>query len=54
MECRHHELQDLLIALDELGKAFGYNRDLYYTLGEYLGYTKAFLSSTESQKDPLA
>ena len=51
----HSEIQGLLLALDELGRSFGCNRDLYYTLGEYLGYTKAFLFSIEqSQTDPLA
>ena len=51
----HSEMQELLLALDKLGKSFGCNRDLYYTLGEYLGYTKAFLFSIEqSQTDPLA
>ena len=51
----HSEMQELLLALDKLGKSFGCNRDLYYMLGEYLGYTKAFLSSIEqSQSDPLA
>ena len=37
------EIQGLLLALDELGRSFSCNRDLYYTLGEYFGYTKAFL-----------
>ena len=41
----YSEMQELLLALDELGKSFGCNRYLYYTLGEYLGYTKAFLFS---------
>ena len=51
----HSEMQELLLALDELGKSFGCNRDLYYTLGEYLGYTKAFLFAIEqSQSDSLA
>ena len=36
---KHHEIQHLLIALDQLGKDFGHNRDTYYTLGRYLGYT---------------
>ena len=54
-EYHYSEMQQLLIALDELGKSFGCNRDLYYTLGEYLGYTKDFLFSIEqSQGDPLA
>ena len=49
------EIQGLLLALDELGRSFGCNRDLYYTLGEYFGYTKAFLFSIEqSQIHPLA
>ena len=34
------EMQELLLALDELGKSFGCNRDLYYMLGDYLGYIK--------------
>ena len=52
--CLQWEMQELLLALDKLGKSFGCNRDLYYTLGEYLGYTKAFLSSIEqSQSDPF-
>ena len=51
----YSEMQELLLALDELGKSFGCNRDLYYMLGEYLGYTKAFLFTIEqSQSDPLA
>ena len=51
----YSEMQELHLALDELGKSFGCNRDLYYMLGEYLGYTKAFLFSIEqSQSDPLA
>ena len=50
----YSEMQELLLALDELGKSFGCNRDLYYMLGEYLGYTKAFLFPIEqSQTDPL-
>ena len=35
---KQHEIQHLLIALDQLGKTFGLNRDTYYTLGRYLGY----------------
>ena len=51
----HSEIQGLLLALDELGRSFGCNRDLYYTLGEYFEYTKVFLFSIEqSQTDPLA
>ena len=33
IEARQHEIQHLLIALDQLGKNFGTNRDMYYTLG---------------------
>ena len=29
----YSEMQELLIALDELAKSFGCNRDLYYMLG---------------------
>ena len=36
---KHHEVQHLLIALDKLGEDFGHNRDTYYSLGRYLGYT---------------
>ena len=51
----YSEIQELLFTLNELGKSFGCNRDLYYTLGEYLGHTKTFLFSTEqSQNHPLA
>ena len=51
----YSEMQELLLALDKLGKSFGCNRDLYYTLGEYLGYTKDFLFFIEqSQSDPMA
>ena len=51
----HSEIQELLLALDKLGRSFGCNRDLYYMLGEYLRYTKSFISSIEqSQTDPLA
>ena len=39
MEDRQHEIQHFLFVLDQLGKIFGTNRDLYYTLGQYLGYT---------------
>ena len=35
---KQYEIQHLLIALDQLGKDFGHNRDTYYTLGRYLGY----------------
>ena len=32
-EAKQHEVQDLLIVLDQLGRSFGLNRDIYYTLG---------------------
>ena len=51
---RQHERQHLLIVLDQLGKNFGLNRDIYYTLGQYLGYDDAFLLTIELQKDPLS
>ena len=51
---QHHEIQHLLIALDRLGKDFGHNRDTYYSLGRYLGYTDLSVSQIESQKDPLS
>ena len=51
---QHHEIQHLLIALDQLGKDFGHNRDTYYSLGRYLGYKDSSLSKIESQKDPLS
>ena len=54
-EYHYSEMQELFIALDELGKSFGCNRDVYYTLGEYLGYTKdSLFSIKQSQGDPLA
>ena len=33
LEDRQHEIQYLLFTLDQLGKHFGTNKDLYYTLG---------------------
>ena len=45
---QHHEIQHILIALDQLGKNFGHNRDTYYTLGRYLRYTDASLLKIES------
>ena len=51
---KQNELQHLLIALDQLGKDFGHNRDTYYTLGRYLGYTNTSLCKIESQKNPLS
>ena len=50
MECKQHEVQHLVIALDLLGRNFRTNRDLYYTLGRYLGYTDIYLNQIESQK----
>ena len=51
---KHHEIQHLLIALDKLGKDFGHNRDTYYSLGRYLGYTDLSLLRLESQMNPLS
>ena len=53
-ETRQHEIQHLLIALDQLCRIFGLNRDIYYTLGRYLGYSDTSLLKIESQKDPLS
>ena len=53
-EAKQHEIQHLLIALDQLGKNFGLNKDMYNTLGRYLGYTDTSLLKIESQKDPLS
>ena len=50
----YHEIQHLLIALDKLGQDFGHNRDTYYSLGRYLGYSDLSLSRIESQKNPLS
>ena len=49
-----HEIQHLLIALDKLGEDFGHNRDTYYSLGRYLGYTDLSLLRLESQTNPLS
>ena len=51
---QHHEFQHLLIALDKLGQDFGHNRDIYYSIGRYLGYTDLSLSRIESQKNPFS
>ena len=51
---QHYEIQHLLIALDQLGKDFGDNRDTHYSLGRYLGYKDSSLPKIESQKDPLS
>ena len=49
-EAKQHEIQHLLIALDQLGRIFGLNRDIYYTLGQYLGYTDISLLKIESKR----
>ena len=51
---KHHEIQHLLIALDKLGEDFGHNRDTYYSLGRYLGYTDLSLLRLEAQMNPLS
>ena len=51
---KRHEIQHLLIALDKLGEDFGHNRDTYYSLGRYLGYTDLSLLRLESQTNPLS
>ena len=51
---KQHEIQHLLIVLDQLGKDFELNRDIYYTLGRYLGYTDTSLLKIKSQKDPIS
>ena len=53
-EAKQHEIKHLLIALDQLGRIFGLNTDIYYTLGQYLGYTNTFLLKIELQKGPLS
>ena len=32
-EAKQHEIQHLLLALDQLGRIFALNREIYYTLG---------------------
>ena len=51
---KRHEVQNLVIALDKLGEDFGHNRDTYYSLGRYLGYTDLSLLRLESQANPLS
>ena len=51
---KHHETHHLLIALDKLGKDFGHNRDTYYSLGRYLGYTDLSLLRLEARTNPLS
>ena len=53
-ETRQHEIQHLLIVLDQLGRNFGLNRDVYYTPGLYQGYSDTFLLIVELQNDPLS
>ena len=36
---KNHEIKHFLAALDQLGEDFGHNRDTYYSLGRYFGYT---------------
>ena len=54
LHAQHHEIQHLLIALDKLGQDFGHNRDTFYSLGRYLGYTDLALLRIESQKNRLS
>ena len=54
VKARQHEIQYLLIALDKLGKNFGTNKDLYYNLGQYVGYNEIFFNVNESKNDPLS
>ena len=49
-QAKHHEIQHLLIVLDQFGRIFGLNRDIYYTLGQYLGYTNIFLLKLNHKK----
>ena len=53
-ETRQHKIQHLLIMLDQLGRIFGLNRNIYYTLGWYLGYSDTFLLTIELQNDTLS
>ena len=48
---KRHEVQNLVIVLDKLGEDFGHNRDTYYSLGRYLGYTDLSLLRLESQDE---
>ena len=51
---KNHEIKHFLAALDQLGENFGYNRDTYYSLGRYFGYTDVSLLNLESQTKPLS
>ena len=47
---KQQEIQHLLTALDQSGKDFGHNRDTYYSLGRYLGYTDTSLLKLNLKK----
>ena len=51
---KSHEIRHFLDALEELGENFGHNRDTYYSLGRYFGYTDLSLLNLESQTNPLS
>ena len=51
---KSHEIKHFLAALDKLGEDFGHNRDTYYSLGRYFGYTDLPLLNLESQTNPLS
>ena len=53
-EVKQQEIQHLLFVLDQLGRIFGLSRDIYYTPGQYVGYTDASLFKIESQTHPLS
>ena len=49
-----HEIKHFLDALNQLGEDFGHNRDTYYSLGRYFGYTDVSLLNLELQTNPLS
>ena len=49
-----HAIEHFLVALNQLGEDFGHNRDTYYSLGRYFGYTDVSLLNLESQTNPLS
>ena len=51
---KSHEIKHFLAALDQLGEDFGHNRDTYYGLGRYFGYTDLSLLNLESETNPLS
>ena len=51
---KNHEIKHFLDALEELGDNFGHNRDTYYSLGRYFGYTDLSLLNLESETNPLS